>query len=594
MKRVVCIAAAVALSITAAFAQDLFPRQNDKGKWGFADADGNFVIKPSYDWADDFSENGLCKVNMGGKVDEKGGVKGGSYGFIDRNGVWVVKPKLEYVGSFNSFGLALVCDGCKISDDGVPEGGKFGYINTSGEIVVPVEFDFIGEFDKDGRCWVNKGGKLYKGDKTVDAQIEALRQREKNPKKIFAERERLEESVTGGKRDPFGRKATGGLYGMYCADGNLAINVAYDRITTFKEGLCRVQTKKGYGYVNEKAQETIPCQYVDAAREFSEGRAWVKTQVKKEQFCGYIDEKGNVVIDCIYRSATPFKDGYAIVSTPGTVDKKGFVVSQVKFGIIDRSGARLTPLKYDMVSSRGAGLLYCKSSGKYCFVAPSGKEITPAVIIDAKPFKEGYFRVRVSAADAAVSTKGGPLTASGSTAKDKGAWLLINADGIVASDSYQKISDTGCSRTAVQKDGKWGYIDTLGNEITGIQYDEAGTFNGGYAAVKNSEAKWGFINTSGEQVIPFVYNDASADLAQGLGIVKDGETWGGISMDGTRMIPFLLTDKKDAIKVANTIFVEFGRTPLSIRSVDIFNARKKGYASRFGITDVITDEYWDF
>ena len=53
---------------------------------------------------------------------------------------------------------------------------------------------------------------------------------------------------------------------------------------------------------------------------------------------------------------------------------------------------------------------------------------------------------------------------------------------------------------AVQKDGKWGYINTKGEQIIECKFDDAYYFNEGFARVEK-DGKWGYINTKGCSVI---------------------------------------------------------------------------------------------
>ena len=53
---------------------------------------------------------------------------------------------------------------------------------------------------------------------------------------------------------------------------------------------------------------------------------------------------------------------------------------------------------------------------------------------------------------------------------------------------------------AVEKDGKWGYINTKGEQIVECKFDNGGDFNEGFAVVKK-DGKCGYINTKGCSVI---------------------------------------------------------------------------------------------
>ena len=53
----------------------------------------------------------------------------------------------------------------------------------------------------------------------------------------------------------------------------------------------------------------------------------------------------------------------------------------------------------------------------------------------------------------------------------------------------------------MEKDGKYGFIDTTGKEVAPCQYDDAESFSEGFARVEK-DGKYGFIDTTGKVVIP--------------------------------------------------------------------------------------------
>ena len=57
-----------------------------KGKYGFVDESGKWVIKPKFDEAGDFIE-GFAAVALAGK-----------YGYIKPDGSWLVEPKFDRQG----------------------------------------------------------------------------------------------------------------------------------------------------------------------------------------------------------------------------------------------------------------------------------------------------------------------------------------------------------------------------------------------------------------------------------------------------------------------------------------------------------------
>lgn len=127
---------------------------------GFIDSDGNVVIPPIYDLADDFSEGlasveefgwpargfintrgevvipplegitieslfheGLCRVRVGGK-----------YGYIDKTGTMAIAPQFSSAYDFE-YGVALVST---TEDD---NNKRWGFIDKTGKVIVPLKYD---------------------------------------------------------------------------------------------------------------------------------------------------------------------------------------------------------------------------------------------------------------------------------------------------------------------------------------------------------------------------------------------------------------------------------------------------------------------
>lgn len=84
-------------------------------------------------------------------------------------------------------------------------------------------------------------------------------------------------------------------------------------------------------------------------------------------------------------------------------------------------------------------------------------------------------------------------------------------------------------------DGKWGFAYPSGAVAITGQYDEAGSFVDGLAAVK-LDGKWGFIDTSGAVAIPLIYEGAD-NFSDGLAKIELNGKIGFIDPDGTLVIP---------------------------------------------------------
>jgi len=134
--------------------------------------------------------------------------------------------------------------------------------------------------------------------------------------------------------------------------------------------LIPIQTGAKWGYINLKGEYVINPQF-DSAEPFLNGLAKVQSSDGKT---GYIDEKGQYVIPAIYKDGTNFSDGLAFVVLEGgfpiCIDQKGntifemkgaeivfefseglamFVNDSEKFGFVDQTGNTVINPQFDEV-----------------------------------------------------------------------------------------------------------------------------------------------------------------------------------------------------------------------------------------------------
>ena len=108
-------------------------RIGEATKYGYIDNTGNFVIKPAYDYAYDFSD-GLAVVMSGEKymvIDPSGAV------IFENNSV--IRPFHNGFAAFSQIKEAA---------------SSFGYINTLGEVVIEPQFLYADDFNQDGQAYV--------------------------------------------------------------------------------------------------------------------------------------------------------------------------------------------------------------------------------------------------------------------------------------------------------------------------------------------------------------------------------------------------------------------------------------------------------
>ena len=102
----------------------LTAKKGENEKFGFVDEAGNWVIKPKFSDANDFTE-GFARVELDYC----------SYGFIKPDGSWLVKPKFDEAYDFSEGFAAVLLD------------NKWGYIKSDGKWLVKPRFYDAGSFE---------------------------------------------------------------------------------------------------------------------------------------------------------------------------------------------------------------------------------------------------------------------------------------------------------------------------------------------------------------------------------------------------------------------------------------------------------------
>jgi hypothetical protein len=128
------------------------PTTPNNSLWGFIDGSGKVVITPQYPEASAFSEGlaAVCTGDCGSKP-----TKPHSRGYIDRDGKMVIPTQFGAASNFSE-GLAQVCVGSCEYVDGSGYNGKFGFIDHSGRFVINPQYDNVLDF-KNGYAKVFTG-----------------------------------------------------------------------------------------------------------------------------------------------------------------------------------------------------------------------------------------------------------------------------------------------------------------------------------------------------------------------------------------------------------------------------------------------------
>jgi len=291
--------------------------------------------------------------------------------------------------------------------------------------------------------------------------------------------------------------------------------------------------------------------------------------IKNGKF-GYIDNKGNIIVEPEFDDAQDFSEDLALVSFHGKkvfINRAGKIViapkdfeaingftnglargnildtSPYTKGYIDKSGKLVIDTKATGACEYSEGLA-CVPASKWGFIDPSGRFVIKPQFDEVSYFREGLATVTFWDQSEASRHKQGYLDKTGNVViKAQFDVAQSFSEGMAAvgfrtnSDVYQFgfIDKAGAmvirpqfewtysfseGLAAVQLSQKWGYVDKNGNMVVKPQFDRAERFSEGLAAVAVS-GKWGYIDKSGKFVLEPRFNEAHP-FNGGLAFVKVG------------------------------------------------------------------------
>lgn len=332
--------------------------------------------------------------------------------------------------------------------------------------------------------------------------------------------------------------------------------ISFSSCTTETDNVKLFPIKAGdkWGYVDNKGQYVINSQFDDAFN-FSEGLALFKSTDGK---FGFIGEDGKYVVNPIYKDASSFSEGLACVvmenGKPQFIDKNNKILF-----IVDKA---------EYCFGFKEGLARIKVKGKWGFVDKTGKVVVNPIYEDALDFRDGL---------AAVSKK--------DEKKDEVLWGYIDKNGAVKinfqfvkdkekmfcepGSFYEGLAFTssdgkqwGCidkegkyqinpqfegdfgnpyefknGVSVVSQGGSYGFIDKKGKYIVNPQFKDARRFSSNsMAAVQHSDGKWGFVNKEGKYEINPQFEEVAVGFFGDVAFVKSSDKYGIIDKKGLYII----------------------------------------------------------
>jgi hypothetical protein len=173
-------------------------------------------------------------------------------------------------------------------------------------------------------------------------------------------------------------------YGFIDTSGNEVIPLRYNNLGDFSEGLATANIGNGFGFINKKGEVAISFQSNFTANSFhfglaqafdnnnykrfyidKQGKIVITTEnrndgidhaffdglslIEKSNRIGYIDTKGNFVIPPIYKYATNFNNGFAIIARDNENNGKYEYSNNSFIGVINKKGIEKIPIKYEYI-----------------------------------------------------------------------------------------------------------------------------------------------------------------------------------------------------------------------------------------------------
>lgn len=301
---------------------------------------------------------------------------------------------------------------------------------------------------------------------------------------------------------------TAGTYGYINSSGEFVIKEQFDFATPFSEGLAVVYKDGIPFYINKKGERMFGGEYEELSP-FSRGRAQVVTSTGRT---GFINNKGELVIDTAFHIIRSFIGGYAVAiktfEEPYT-DEKGKIAYRLyhKFGIIDSIGHFLVPLgKYSNINSQSEGYYRVEKPAdtigyetRSCYLNHKGEEV---LMPDSLRFRDFDGDVRNGLIKAYLKND---------STHEHGVFIDISGK-IIFQNAFSATAEFfSNNRSFAVKNGMSVLIDVTGRQVTDQEFvDEwRNGFEQGGAIVKFKGSN-GLIDTNGHFLIPPKYDELLA------------------------------------------------------------------------------------
>jgi hypothetical protein len=543
--------------------------------YGYVDSHGRIAIEPAFLDARAFSE-GLAAVQVAG-----------GWGYIDRDGRWVIPPRYSAAAPFAE-GRAAVSD----------ERRLWGYVDTTGRVVVPPRFQRTSRFidgraygllpdgqvesvDRDGRIAASTVATEHAALGDVSMEFGGERPSSGPDPDITFDRRRTDramvEAAIASDRLPVSVQVDGKTgVGYDDLAGRRVIEPRFEDGGPFIEGLARVRSEDGYGFIRPDGSVAVPLEYGSALLRFSggrtlavsDGRAWLIDPSGRrvadlgpwewpemageegfddlEQYVGlddffahglipwqrngkwgYVDRDGRWAVEPRFEITQPFHGGLAGVTEGGSRPLRGPFDEPMQWGVgrgqlIDTRGRIVRDVGKATIAPPDRGLVRIGTEMRWGFAPADGGRpdefpfATRRMVFAGASFVD--HRPLDFSEDRALVSRFAPHR-----------WLLVDEQGRTqASAELEWLEEAGDGMYAFVEDQRWGLADARLRTVSSGRFDAKPSFEGDpLAAMVIVGTRSGCIDHRGRWLLEFdlaalVLADCSGQLLPAANGFSDG------------------------------------------------------------------------
>jgi hypothetical protein len=261
--------------------------------------------------------------------------------------------------------------------------------------------------------------------------------------------------------------------------------------------------------------------------------------------CGYIDNAGNMMIPPQFDTCWSFSEGLAGVTVNnnlGFINNTGHFISEPQFN--DEAGRFSEGFASVSVGNSRSGKVrkgFIDTTGHVTFLpsVTSLRNFSEGLAIFEKDGYKGYIDKNMVVVIEPKYKYAGSFYDGLARVQDESGSYYINKSGQKAIDQEGSDFNEGLARIEIKNHyfaNKYGFIDTEGRTVIAPQFDQAGWFHEGLAAVQLRN-KWGFIARNGKFIFPPQFEEVG-DFSEGLAPAKLNGKYGYIDRTGKVVIPF--------------------------------------------------------